>query len=132
MPLAVPPMRLAFLLLAAGLLVVAAAVVASFVSLHDPVLAAIIAVAGLAGTVGGAFAYAVSREQELAEGEEVDPIPAHPATVTPIAAVRAPVRIQSLPVADLPPAYLAAVMKGVQAHRAADQARVLPGVGLRH
>lgn len=132
MPVAVPPMRLAFLLLAAGLLLVAAAVVASFALLHDPVLAAIIAVAGLAGTVGGAFAYAVSREQELVAAEEADAMPAPPRAVPPIAPVRAPVRIQSLPVADLPPAYLAAVMKGVQAHRTADRARVLPGVGLRH
>jgi hypothetical protein len=40
--------------------------------------------------------------------------------------------VQSLPVAHLPPAYLAAVMKGVQANRAAQQARVLPGASLRH
>ena len=131
MLMAVPRLRLAYVLLAAALLLVAGTVVASFVSLHDPVLAAIVAVAGIAGVVGGGFAYAVSREQELAADEEGDVFAVPARTVTPIPPVRAPVLVQSLPVADLPPAYLAAVMKGVQAQRTPERARVLPGVGLR-
>jgi hypothetical protein len=126
-------MRLAFLLLAAALLLVVAAVAASFVWLHDPVLAAILAIAGLAGSLGGAFAYAVSREGDGAAAWEPDrqPEPAV-APAGPIVVPRAPVRIQSLPVADLPPAYLAAVMKGVHANRTPQSARVLPEEGLRH
>ena len=133
MPVAEPRSRLAFLLLAGALLLVAAAVVASLVLLHDTVLAGIVAIAGAAGVLGGAFAYAVSREGDVAADDAgAEGHIERPATVTPIAVPRAAMRIESLPVADLPPAYLAAVMKGVRAHGARQQARVLPEVELRH
>ena len=132
MPVAAPRSRLAFLLLAAALLLVAAAVMAILLSLHAPVLAGIVAVAGGAGVLGGGFAYSVAREGEgeLAVPEAgADALSA--STVMPIAVPRAPMRIHAMPVADLPPAYLAAVMKGVRAHGAKHQARVLPEVELR-
>lgn len=132
MPLATPRTRIAFLLLVAALLLVVAAVVASVVWLHDPVLAAILATAGVAGSVGGGFAYAVSREGDGAAAWAADGLPDVATPVAPVPVPRAPIRIQSLPVADLPPAYLAAVMKGVHANRTAQPARVLPEVELRH
>ncbi len=142
MPLAADRTRLAFVLLAAALLLVVGAAVASVVSLHDPVLATIVAVAAAAGVLGGALAYAASREEDGAPGWERDRLPApthvptpmrsHAPNVMPGAPPRIPIRIHSMPVADLPPAYLAAVMKGVQANRTARQARVLPGAELRH
>jgi len=130
MLLAAIRVRLAIVLLGVALLLVTAAVIACLVALHDPVLAAILAVAGGAGVLGGAFAHAVSREVDAPAEPEVEAV-APPAAQAIVASREAP-RVQSLPVAHLPPAYLAAVMKGVQANRAAQQARVLPGAGLRH
>ena len=132
MPPAAPRVRLAIVLLGAALLLVAAAVVACLVSLHDPVLAAIVAVAGGAGILGGSLAYVLSREEDPLSTGEPDAVVATVPVATPAKRPRAATRVQSLPLADLPPAYLAAVMKGVHANRAAHASRAQPGAELRH
>jgi hypothetical protein len=58
--------------------------------------------------------------------DDVEPAPQSPPVEEPVVRQIAhrPVRIQTMPVADLPPAYLDAVMKGAQARLSALKAQV--------
>jgi hypothetical protein len=111
------PLVLAFLIgmfvAATGLAIV---VLASF---SDPMVLAVTAIAGVACIVAGLITWLILRGVrqeafELADLEEDALDRAQP-----------PARIHALPAAELPPAYLDAVMKGIAANRAAMQAREL-------
>ena len=114
---------------------------------HGP--AAVVALAGLGGAAAGAFTYWLLRRdaQTLAwEGEalafevpgadeaaapEQPDLPAAPAASRPSGASpavrRASTRVQQMPVADLPAAYVDAVLRGAQARlRALDAQRDRP------
>jgi hypothetical protein len=135
---AVPPLPV--LVFSLALALVAGAAVASLVSLRDPGLAAIVAVAGLVGVAGSAAAYFAAAGEDVPDPEPLfevhprqppfEPAP-DPPRARPVAARQSgahpprprPLRVQSLPVAELPPAYLAAVRKGTAANRAALKAR---------
>lgn len=115
---------LAFLLLIACFLGLVGYAAASLLAAGEPMLAAAIAVAGLAGVIGGVLVWLlVRREDEVQEQVEIGVEPlTHPSPAvarTPLRPApeipRAPPRVQAMPVADLPPAYLAAVMKGAHA-----------------
>jgi hypothetical protein len=130
-----PWLRLPVLLFGLALMLVLGAALASLLSLHDPGLAAIIALSGCTGVCGAAVAYAMAgrgegveeREQVVPEAIVSVPSPVHVHAQRCVAVPQVRLRIQSLPVADLPPAYLAAVRKGVEANRAALQARASGG-----
>lgn len=103
-----------------GIFVLGVAVaIGSLLALQAPGVEMVLAVAVLAGAMAAALTYAVARTTGLELDEDLSP----PATdVEPIEAFeRAPVagRTISVPVADLPAPYLAAVMKGLQASRSA-------------
>ncbi len=112
--------RLALLIaVLTGLFVVGVALgVGGLLALGDPGVLVVGLVAALAALAAAALAWlavrAVAAEEEPVQAET-------PPAVLPIATTptRRPVRIQAMPVADLPPAYLAAVMKGLQASRRA-------------
>lgn len=110
-------LRLVFLLLIGAFGLVAAVAAASLWALRDPFLAGVVALAGLFGVAAGGITYAIARRDPVEAGLEPD-LEAErdpPAPVLP----RRPVRVKSLPVADLPPAYLAAVMNGTRTRTAA-------------
>jgi hypothetical protein len=127
-------LRLVFLLLVGAFALVAAAAVASLLALRDPFLAGVVALAGVLGVGASAFTWVVARrepvEAALPEPDadvEIE-LPAEPAPMRqqqqqqqqqPQPLARPRVRVQSLPVADLPPAYLTAVMNGARARTAA-------------
>jgi hypothetical protein len=85
--------------------------------LRDPLLTAIAAFAGLVCVAATAATWWIARALDDGQ-EEVMFTESPPLAIDP---TRTPV--DASPVADLPPAYLAAVMKGVQANRAALRAR---------
>lgn len=112
------PLVLAFLIgmfvAATGLAIV---VLSSF---SDPAVLAVAAIAAAACIVAGAITWLILRgvRQEAFEFADLE----EPAARTPTAA---PAPIHAVPAAELPPAYLAAVMKGIAANRAAMQSREL-------
>lgn len=114
-----PARRLALLIaVLTGLFVLGVALaVAGLLALGDPGVVVVCLVAALAALAAAAVAWFAVRTA----AEEDEPVQEdRPATR---AALQRPVRIQSLPVADLPEAYLAAVMKGLQASRRAGAVR---------
>jgi hypothetical protein len=102
---------LALLLLIAAFLVLVAISAASLWAGGHVATALVVGVVGLAGAAAGAITWRVVPDDEV----ELAP-PASPGAkaAAPQIAHR-PVRIQTMPVADLPPAYVDAVMKGAQA-----------------
>jgi hypothetical protein len=131
----------AFLLLTAAFLALVgiAAFELAVAGQHMP--AAVVALAGLGGAAAGAFTYWLLRRDAEAlafDGEAMafevplpdDPAPAvqpqlaralaasGPAAST-LAARRGSISVQHMPVADLPPAYVDAIVRGAQARRRA-------------
>ncbi|HEX7892258.1 MAG TPA: hypothetical protein VF522_23110 [Ramlibacter sp.] len=111
------PLVLAFLI---GMFVAATGLaVAVLASFSDPMVLAVAGIAGAACIVAGLITWLILRgvRQEPYElaGLEDDALPVR----------HAPARIHALPSGELPPAYLAAVMKGIAANRAAMRSRDL-------
>lgn len=112
-----PARRLALLIavLTALFVLGVAVAVGGLLAMREPGILAVCLVAATAGVLAAGLAYLAAGtvgddEPELPEPAEEIPV------ASPITA--RPVRIQSLPVAELPAPYLAAVMKGLQASRA--------------
>lgn len=95
-----------------------AAAVGALLTLHSPSVGLVAAVALLAGVVAAAITYLVVRTTGLELDEDLAPPGVDVEPIELDAPCRA-VRSTSLPVANLPAPYLAAVMKGLQASRAA-------------
>lgn len=93
--------------------------VAVLAMLQDPWIFVVAAVAALACVVAAAITYLIARslEEHALEPE--------PHETGPAAVPRQALKLQSLPVAELPPEYLEAVMKGVRANRAAFRSQTL-------
>ena len=113
---------LAFLLMIAAFVALISIASASLWAAGQGMLALVVAVVGVGGGAAGVTTYWIAQ----GEGEEpgtpcpVSTLP-HPMT----SPVRKPIRVQAMPVADLPPEYLAAVMKGtrVRTHALRTQAQ---------
>ena len=138
-----------FLVLIGAFLVLVGFAVASLYTVGQPVLAAVVATAGLAGVGAGVLTYWLVKRDGIAEEFDFEiQIPtstvaatestavanaravvaeelATPEAATPAHVarrpriVRRPTRVQSMPVAELPPEYVNAVMRGAQARLSA-------------
>jgi hypothetical protein len=111
----------AFLLLIATFLVLVGFAVVNLVTAGQHWLAAVVATAGLAGLVAGTVTYWLLRRDPDAD-ELLIELPRQPQPLPPPQSDRAPLRVQAMPVADLPPAYVDAVLKGAQARLSAMKA----------
>jgi len=109
---------LAMLLLSAALLVLFGVAATALWAAGQATTAFVLAVIGVACAAAGAITWRIAREDEADLPEEA---PHTQAVPPPIA--RKPVRIQTMPVAVLPPAYLVAVMKGADARSSAFKAQ---------
>jgi hypothetical protein len=109
----------ALLLLIAAFLVLAAISAASLWAAGHVVTALVVGVVGLAGAAAGAITWRVVPD------DEVEPAPPSSPVAKPAALqiAHGPVRIQTMPVADLPPAYVDAVVKGAPARLTALKAQ---------
>ena len=112
-------LRLVFVLLVGAFGLVAAAAAVSLLALHDPFLAGVVALAGLFGVAAGAVTYVAARQEPEEAGLDLEPEPVAGRTTPVPLPARRPIRVQSLPVAKLPPAYLQAIMNGTRARTAA-------------
>ena len=110
---------LALLLLIAAFLVLVAISAASLWAAGQVATALVVGVVGLVGVAAGAITWWVVPEDEVVPAPQSPPV-AHVA-VRQIA--HRPVRIQAMPVADLPPAYVDAVLKGAHARLSALKAQ---------
>lgn len=93
--------------------------VGGLVALRDPDILMVCLVAALAGVLAAGLSYLAARA--VAEGHEEESValaPELPGAPLPPAPPR-PVRIQAMPVTELPAPYVAAVMKGLRASRTA-------------
>lgn len=112
---------LAFLLMIAAFVALIAMASAGLWAAGQGMLALVVAVVGVGGGAAGALTY------RIAQGEEPVERPGPGSTLEhPVASpVRKPIRVQAMPVADLPPEYVAAVMKGtrVRTHALRTQAQ---------
>ena len=135
----------AFLLLTAAFLVLVGFAAFELVAAGQDMPAAVVALAGLGGAAAGAFTYWLLRRDEVTlawEGEAlafevpvadappsaVQPDPAAELAASPSAAAsaavrRAPTSVQHMPVADLPAAYVDAVLRGAEARLRALEAQ---------
>jgi len=135
----------AFLLLTAAFLVLIGFAAFELVAAGQHTLAAVVGLAGLGGAAAGAFTYWLLRRDVEAlalmdDGLAMEmPVPdepgdaaqpdlaqrlaaTRPATPAP-ALPRRPIRVQHMPVAELPPAYVDAVLRGAQARLSALKAQ---------
>ena len=101
---------LAMLLLSAAFLVLVGMAAAALWTAGQAATAVVMGVIGLAGAAAGAITWRVARADDAELPDEQ-----RDSTPTPPPVTRAPVCIQTMPVADLPQAYLDAVMKGTHA-----------------
>ena len=108
----------AFLLLVAAFLVLVGCAVVNLVASGQHWLAAVVATAGLAGLAAGTVTYWLLRREADADDLVIE-LPLQPEPPPPPQSDRAPLRVQAMPVADLPPAYVDAVLKGAQARLSA-------------
>jgi hypothetical protein len=121
---AVTRLGLVVVLLVAAFLALVGVAVASLWTAGQVPLAALVALTGAGGAGSGLVIYAIARREEE-EPLSLPPPPqvpaAQPLTLDaplprPAARLtRRPLRVQSMPVADLPPEYVHAVMKGARA-----------------
>jgi hypothetical protein len=111
---------LAFLLMIVVFLVLVTMAAAGLWAAGQPVMAVLVGVTGIAGSVAGAVTWRVVRADDLAAAAHGPPSAGKPA---PRRIVHKPVRVQAMPVADLPPAYVDAVTKGAQARLTALKAQ---------
>jgi hypothetical protein len=120
--LAANRLRLAFLLLIAAFLVLVGFAAASLAMAGQPALALLVVGAGIAGVAAGVTTWLlVRREDDEPAIAEPEPI-AQPVAIAPAPAglaPRKPVRVQAMPVAKLPPEYVAAVTRGMRARTSA-------------
>lgn len=119
---------IAFLLLIAAFVALIALAVSSLLATKQLMLAAVVAVAGVAGLIAGGLTYMIVRrdEDEPAAPLVVDPPPqpvALPKQPAAMAMPRRPLKVQSMPVANLPAAYVDAVMRGARARTSALKAQ---------
>jgi hypothetical protein len=78
----------------------------------------VVATAGLTGVIAGGITYLVARREEEPELADAWPVQQR-ATARP----HSPLRVQAMPVADLPPEYVEAVMKGTRVRLSALKAQ---------
>ena len=110
-------LRLVFVLLVGAFGLVAAAAAVTLLALRDPFLAGVVALAGVFGVAAGALTYVAARQAPEESGLEAESGPV--VDRTPVLPARRPIRVQSLPVAKLPPAYVEAIMNGTRTRTAA-------------
>jgi hypothetical protein len=118
-------LRLAFLLLIAAFVVLVGFAAASLAMAGQSAMAMVVVLAGIAGVAAGVATWLLVRR------EEDEPAIAEPDTVAPpvplappqILAPRRPLRVQAMPVASLPPEYVAAVTRGMRARTSALRAQ---------
>jgi hypothetical protein len=110
---------IALLLLVAAFLMLATISAASLWAAGHVVTALVVGVVGLAGAAAGAITWRVVPDDEVELAPPSSPV-AKPAALQ---IAQGPMRIQTMPVADLPPAYVDAVMKGAQARSTALKAQ---------
>jgi hypothetical protein len=101
---------LAMLLLSAAFLVLVGVAATALWAAGQATTAFVLGVIGVACAAAGAITWRVARADDSDVPDEKWDGKPNPQPIT-----RTPVCIQTMPVADLPPAYLAAVMKGTHA-----------------
>jgi hypothetical protein len=108
----------AFLLFVLAFLVLVALAAGSLFMVGQVAMASVVAGTGVAGVVAGGIAYRMVRR----DMDALDVVVEHE---VPLAAAeeRKPLRVQTMPVADLPPEYVAAVMQGARARLSALKAQ---------
>lgn len=118
-------LRLAFLLLIAAFVVLVGFAAASLALAGQGTMAMVVVLAGIAGVAAGVATWLLVRLEEdepaIAEPQPLAPpvAPARPQVLAP----RRPVRVQAMPVASLPPEYVAAVTRGMRARTSALRAQ---------
>ena len=118
-------LRLAFLLLIAAFVVLVGFAAASLALAGQPAMAMVAVLAGIAGVAAGVATWLLVRREEdepaIAEPQPLAP----PVALAPpqVLAPRRPVRVQAMPVASLPPEYVAAVTRGMRARTSALRAQ---------
>lgn len=118
-------LRLAFLLLIAAFVVLVGFAAASLALAGQPAMAMVAVLAGIAGVAAGVATWLLVRR------EDDEPAIAGPQPIAPpvalarpqVLAPRRPVRVQAMPVARLPPEYVAAVTRGMRARTSALRAQ---------
>lgn len=118
-------LRLAFLLLIAAFVVLVGFAAASLAMAGQSAMAMVVVLAGIAGVAAGVATWLLVRREEdepaIAEPDTVaPPVPLAPPQVL---APRRPLRVQAMPVASLPPEYVAAVTRGMRARTSALRAQ---------
>jgi hypothetical protein len=120
----------AFVLLVCAFVVLVGVAVFSLAMAGQGMLAGVVATAGLIGVAAGGMTYwFLWRESAEAEVEfELEPLvpAAQPVLAAPHSKPgtrRGPLRVQAMPVADLPQEYVDAVMRGARAHLSALKAQ---------
>lgn len=118
-------LRLAFLLLIAAFVVLVGFAAASLAMAGQSAMAMVVVLAGIAGVAAGVATWLLVRREEdepaIAEPDTVaPPVPLAPPQVL---APRRPLRVQAMPVARLPPEYVAAVTRGMRARTSALRAQ---------
>jgi hypothetical protein len=109
---------LAMLLLSAAFLVLVGIAAASLWAAGQVATALLMGVIGALGAAAAAITWRVAQADEAELPEEASETPLAPPAIR-----SEPVRIQTMPVADLPPAYLEAVLRGAHARLAALKAQ---------
>lgn len=113
----------AFVLLICAFVVLVGVAVFSLYTVGQPMLAGVVAAAGLTGVAAAAVTYWFLQRDAVEEPLAYDLEPLvpeeRPGVMAPLGAKpvlrRGPLRVQTMPVADLPSAYVDAVMRGTRA-----------------